>query len=161
MNKIIAFVLFWAGLLPMGFANNSYVDSLQNLLKTNLTATEQVSLQQQLADWYRANEQYPQAIQMAQNSLKSARRISKNNLEMTKSYWILSNIYTNTQDFEKSQKFIDSAYHSAQNQKIPLQQPMQTMHQLYYTQHSLTVKKQCNCYIRRFRRLVTRSENLF
>ena len=120
MNKIIAFVLFWAGLLPMGFANNSYVDSLQNLLKANLTATQQVSLQQQLADWYRANEQYPQAIQMAQNSLKSARRISKNNLEMTKSYWILSNIYTNTQDFEKSQKFIDSAYHSAQNQKKSL-----------------------------------------
>lgn len=102
--------MFWLIPLPALWAQNKYVDSLQGLLTVHLDVIKRIHVEQQLADWYRANEQYSEALKMAEKSLVSALELSPNSLEVTKAYWILSNIYTNTEDFEKSREYIDKAY---------------------------------------------------
>jgi len=101
-------------------AQQNYIDSLQNLLKHTAAPVEMIMIQQRMADWYRSNEQYPEAIKMAEESLQRSQQLSENNLEVTKAYWILSNIYCNLEDFEKSKLFIDKAYKSAEGQHSPI-----------------------------------------
>lgn len=100
-------------------AQNAYSDSLESILK-NPETEQVVMVQQQLADWYRSNEQYPEALKMAENSLETASEISDNQLYTVKAYQILSNIYANTEDYEQSQQYIDKARQIAEEKTDPL-----------------------------------------
>ncbi|MDR2234425.1 MAG: LuxR C-terminal-related transcriptional regulator [Tannerella sp.] len=90
-------------------AQNAYVDSLGDRLKKETDTRQIVMIQQQMADWYRSNEQYQEAVDMAELSLESARKTSDNQLYIVKTYQILANIYANTDDYEQSQQYIDNA----------------------------------------------------
>ncbi|MBC9933132.1 tetratricopeptide repeat protein [Chitinophaga qingshengii] len=115
-------------------AQQTYIDSLQQLLKQDPDAARTADIQQQIADAYRTNEKYPEAIRMAEQSLETSLKISGNNLGVTKAYWTLSNIYTNTEDFEKAQRYINQAYQSARAQSNPL--PMAYAHYAEAMLHS-------------------------
>jgi len=99
-----------------GWAQPRYVDSLHTLLKNSKEPEKTIALQQQLAEWYRSDEQETAAVELAEISLKAALKISENNLAVTKAYAILSNIYTNTENYELSKEYIDKAYKSAEKQ---------------------------------------------
>lgn len=101
-------------------AQQNYTDSLRQILASNPEPERAIAVQQQLADWYRASELYPEAIQMAELSLKNSKKISSDNLGTVKAYWILSNIYTNTENFDRSKEYIDKAYSSAKKQNNTL-----------------------------------------
>jgi len=119
MKKLLQLIFFI--LLSISIqAQQRFADSLQHILSTNPAPEQAIAIQQQLADWYRSGEHYPEAIQMAELSLKNSKKISANNLGTAKAYWILSNIYTNTEDFEKSKEYIDKAYLSAKKQENTL-----------------------------------------
>lgn len=115
MLRLIAILIalsFWTG----GWAQQRYVDSLHTLLTNSKEPEKTIALQQQLAEWYRSDEQETTAIKLAETSLKAALKISENNLSVTKAYAILSNIYTNTENYELSKEYIDKAFKSAEKQ---------------------------------------------
>ncbi|MGG5210614.1 hypothetical protein ACQWU4_16940 [Chryseobacterium sp. MIQD13] len=119
MKKIpllLFFILFSIGIQ----AQKNFPDSLRQVLASNPAPERAIDIQQQLADWYRAAERYPEAIQMAELSLRNSKKISADNLGTVKAYWILSNIFTNTEEFDKSKEYIDKAYISAKKQENTL-----------------------------------------
>ncbi|TDQ73424.1 hypothetical protein CLV99_4476 [Sphingobacterium yanglingense] len=101
-------------------AQNTYIDSLRKVLRQATDIKEQILVQQQMADWYRSSEQYTEAVTVAKQSLETALKISSNNLEVVKAYWILSNIYTNMEDFEVARTYVDRAYFVAETQSDSL-----------------------------------------
>ncbi|SFS79032.1 tetratricopeptide repeat protein [Sphingobacterium wenxiniae] len=107
-------------------AHNGYIDSLQRVLKQASDFNKKIAIQQQIADWYRSSEQYSEAISMANLSLQNSLDISSHNLDVTRSYWLLSNIYTNMENFEMAREYVDKAYQSAEAQNSPL--PMAYAH---------------------------------
>lgn len=112
MKKIVFLVVVLSFSLWLK-AQQSYADSLQNLLKQTTDVQDIVAIQFKLSDWYRSNEQYTDAINKAEESLNSGLKISKSNVHITKSYWMLSNIYANMEEYEKSRQYVDKAYQSA------------------------------------------------
>lgn len=101
-------------------SQQNLADSLENAIKQNTETDLVITIEQQLADWYRLNEQFDKAIKMAEKSLATAQAISKNNLFITKAYWLLSNLYANIDDYEKSRQYVDKAYQSADKQASTL-----------------------------------------
>lgn len=120
MRRFIFIVLWLVGGSTLGLAQQTYVDSLQALIKKSTEKETNVYLQQQLAEWYRTDEQEEAAIKLAEQSLRTSLEISENNIGVTKAYAILSNVYTNREDFEHSKEYIDKAYRSAKKQKNTL-----------------------------------------
>lgn len=117
-NSLILLFLFFVSLSIYG--QQHLGDSLKNILNQNPAFTEAVVIEQQLADWYRSNEQFEEAINVAEKSLKTAQSISNNNINITKAYWVLANIYANMDEYEKARQYVDMAYQSANQQKDPL-----------------------------------------
>ncbi|MCE7040150.1 hypothetical protein [Dyadobacter sp. CY312] len=92
-------------------AQNRYIDGLEQRLRTkNIAVDEVVALHQQLADWYRTNEQYPLATQHAENSLKLTKSGKNMELSKTKAYVLLSNIAVNQEEYEQARNHIDTAF---------------------------------------------------
>ncbi|MBB6369666.1 tetratricopeptide repeat protein [Chryseobacterium shigense] len=114
--QLLFFILFSVSIQ----AQQNFADSLQHILNTHPATEQAITVQQQLADWYRAAERYPEAIQMAELSLRNSKKISADNLGTVKAYWILSNIYTNTEKFDQAKEYIDKASISAKKQDNPL-----------------------------------------
>ncbi|UIR56695.1 hypothetical protein LZQ00_02500 [Sphingobacterium sp. SRCM116780] len=72
MKKIIQLTFFIFFSISIQ-AQQRFVDSLRHILNTNPTPEQAVAVQQQLADWYRSNENDAEAIQMAELSLKNSK----------------------------------------------------------------------------------------
>lgn len=120
MRRFIFIVVWLVGGSTLGLAQQLYADSLQTLIKKSSEKETTVDLQQQLAELYRTDEQEEAAIKLAGQSLRTSLEISENNIGVTKAYAILSNVYTNREDFERSKEYIDKAYRSAKKQKNTL-----------------------------------------
>ncbi|UIR54480.1 LuxR family transcriptional regulator [Sphingobacterium sp. SRCM116780] len=120
MRRFILIVVWLVGGSTLSSAQQSYMDSLQMLIAKSTEKEKTVDLQQQLADWYRTDEQDEAAIKLAEQSLRTSLEISENNIGVTKADAILSNVYTNREDFERSKEYIDKAYRSAKKQKNTL-----------------------------------------
>lgn len=100
-------------------AQNRFADSLQLRLKSS-SGIEAIALHQQLADWYRTNEQYTLATQHAEKSLKLSKAGKNLELAETKANVILSNIAFNRETYEQARNYVDSAFTVARNCKDPV-----------------------------------------
>lgn len=118
--KHIVFVVVFIFFSVYLQADNGYIDSLRQILKQTSDFRKEAVILHQIADWYRTDGQYDEAVEMAELSLQQALEISDNNLEVTKAYRLLSNIYTNIEEFDKAHEYIDYCYRSAEAQSDPL-----------------------------------------
>ncbi|MBX3254010.1 MAG: hypothetical protein KF862_07720 [Chitinophagaceae bacterium] len=114
--RLFIFMLALNVLLPdAGARNNPYVDSLDNVIKTQ-KAVAPYDACFRMADYYRMNEQYDEAVRVA-NMYKSIAQKEKNVLETVKTYALLTNIFTNREDYPTAQLFQDSAALAAGNSR--------------------------------------------
>lgn len=119
MKRYIYFILF----AFYGFslvAQPNYEDSLKQRLQVAKQPSEQMAIGLRLSDRYRINEQYQEAITLAQDCLTLALAQNPHSIDVVKANWILANIYANIEDFDQAQLYSNQALEAAETQKDPI-----------------------------------------
>ncbi|WP_300596232.1 LuxR C-terminal-related transcriptional regulator [Niabella sp.] len=96
-------------------AQSSYIDSL----KMELAGTPTTGLYFKLAEAYRYNDHYEDAVATGKRYVALA-DAQKDNLEKTKAYGVLTHIRLNMGDYKLAQQYLDSAALTAGMSKDPL-----------------------------------------
>lgn len=107
--------LFWTLVfcVPCVVWANPYIDSLQHAIKQG-EGQHRFDAYFRLADSYRMNDQFDLSVKTS-ITYKDEAQTAGNVLETVKAYALLSNIYTNLEDYETALLFQDSAVNVAGN----------------------------------------------
>lgn len=119
MKKYVYFILLGFLGFPL-LAQQRYEDSLKQRLQVVTQPSEQMTLALRLSDRYRVNEQYDEALTLAQDCLKQALTKNPKGIEVVKANCILANIYANIEDFDQAQTYADQALKVAETQRNPI-----------------------------------------
>ncbi|MDM1044684.1 hypothetical protein HX004_06360 [Myroides sp. 1354] len=119
MKKYVYFILLGFLGFPL-LAQQRYEDSLKQRLQVVTQPSEQMALALRLSDRYRVNEQYDEALTLAQDCLKQALTKNPKGIEVVKANCILANIYANIEDFDQAQTYADQALKVAETQRNPI-----------------------------------------